>query len=242
MLNIKPIMLLAGDHPNTAETGSGCIMNVISYLNGEAQITDRSPCVDPVVRKLMMAINDSLNGPDRQRLIPFVQRAMGTAGADRRTTENRLIVMCGAVSTMMAAIPAYAGFKSSILEDRVKSALMVAQHHFVQGSLDDSATCLSAALAALLGGIYFSEAASYGGRPSALCDHWIRTGDLATGATSAHVAVHFQAVNLGEHLINIVLKHVDAMLPPADEVSAEVIRRAEDLVAAHNKHRAHALA
>ena len=49
---IKPIKLLSGTHNDTAQTGQGCFMNVIAYLNGEPQITDQSDCVCYVVRPI----------------------------------------------------------------------------------------------------------------------------------------------------------------------------------------------
>jgi len=73
---IKPIKLLAGSHPDTKSTGSGCFMNVVSYLNGDDDITDKPTCVDPFVRHLAIAINDFAPGDQRNRLLPFVERAL----------------------------------------------------------------------------------------------------------------------------------------------------------------------
>ena len=73
---IKPIKLLIGTHADTATTGQGCFMNVIAYLNGEAQITDQSPCVCVTVRRLSIEMNDRSNDEQRQKLLPFVLRAM----------------------------------------------------------------------------------------------------------------------------------------------------------------------
>lgn len=83
MLNIEPIKLLKGSHEDTAVTGSGCFMNVIAYLNGEPQITDRSPCVCVVVRPIVIRLNDMMKDGERQALIPFIERAMGSATDDR---------------------------------------------------------------------------------------------------------------------------------------------------------------
>jgi hypothetical protein len=82
MLNIQPITLLKGSHDNTAATGQGCFMNVIAYLNGESQITDHSPCVCEVVRPIVIQLNDATGEERRQRLLPFIERAMGSATAD----------------------------------------------------------------------------------------------------------------------------------------------------------------
>lgn len=40
VLKIAPIKLLSDSHHDTAKTGSGCLMNVASYLRGDAKITD----------------------------------------------------------------------------------------------------------------------------------------------------------------------------------------------------------
>ena len=86
---IKPIKLLSGSHADTATTGQGCFMNVIAYLNGESQITDQSPCVCFMVRPLAIKLNDLGNDEQRQRLMPFVMRAMGSTTADAVIIESR---------------------------------------------------------------------------------------------------------------------------------------------------------
>lgn len=83
MFEIQPIKLLRGNHDDTAQTGSGCFMNVIAYLNGEPQITDNSPCVCPTIRPIAIWLNDLAIDKQRQKLLPFVLRAMGTATTDK---------------------------------------------------------------------------------------------------------------------------------------------------------------
>ena len=80
---IKPITLLKGSHADTGTTGQGCFMNVIAYLNGEPQITDQSPCVCPVVRPIAIWLNDYMRANERQQLLPFIMRAMGSATTDK---------------------------------------------------------------------------------------------------------------------------------------------------------------
>ena len=93
---IAPIKLLAGTHSDTAQTGSGCFMNVIAYLNGEDQITDQSSCVCVTVRPLAILLNDTLTDAERPRMIPFIERAMGSATSDREELNRR----CGLVVTL----------------------------------------------------------------------------------------------------------------------------------------------
>lgn len=88
---IKPIKLLEGSHSDTGETGSGCFMNVIAYLNGEPQITDESPCVCRSIRAVAIWANDAAQDDQtRQRLLPFIHRAMGTATDDPKILKPRV--------------------------------------------------------------------------------------------------------------------------------------------------------
>ena len=64
-MNIAPIKLLAGSHSDTGETGVGCFMNVIAYLNGEPQITDQSECVCFTVRPMAIFLNGLANNEQR---------------------------------------------------------------------------------------------------------------------------------------------------------------------------------
>lgn len=86
---ISPIKLLVGHRSDTKKTGHGCFMDVISYLNGDAQITDESECVCPVIRTIAIYLNDLLNDEQRYRLLPFVERAMGTSNAPIKTIVAR---------------------------------------------------------------------------------------------------------------------------------------------------------
>ena len=85
----EPIRLLAGSHADTGRTGQGCFMNVIAYLNGEPRITDRSACVCVVVRPIAIWINDYLTDSERHILLPYIERAMGSATGDRRELTRR---------------------------------------------------------------------------------------------------------------------------------------------------------
>ena len=87
---IKPITLLSGPHPDTAQTGQGCFMNVVAYLNGEAQITDQSDCVCYVMRPLLIFANDFMMSDERQQLVPFIERAMGSRTDDKEIITKRL--------------------------------------------------------------------------------------------------------------------------------------------------------
>ena len=85
----KPIKLLSGSHADIAKTGQGCFMNVIAYLNGEPQITDQSTCVCVVVRPIAIWINDYLIDSERYILLPYIERAMGSATRDKKELARR---------------------------------------------------------------------------------------------------------------------------------------------------------
>jgi hypothetical protein len=90
---IKPIQLLKGSHEDTAKTGSGCFMNVIAYLNGEPQITDASTCVCVTIRHPVIWFNDWLKDDERHELIPYIERAMGSATDDQDVMKIRLAAL-----------------------------------------------------------------------------------------------------------------------------------------------------
>ncbi len=86
---IKPIKLLKGSHEETGATGSGCMMNVISYLQNEPVITDAPRGVDPGIRRICISINDFMEDGERQQLTPFVFRAMNTSISDTKVRFRR---------------------------------------------------------------------------------------------------------------------------------------------------------
>jgi hypothetical protein len=81
---IKPIELLSGSHSDAGKTGRGCLMNVVSYLNGDRTITDRPACACPVITHIAIYANDFFNDADRHLLLPFIPRI-----ADSRTDDPR---------------------------------------------------------------------------------------------------------------------------------------------------------
>ena len=186
---IKPIKLLQGSHPDTAQTGSGCFMNVASYLNGDEKITDKPTCVDSAVRIMMININDAVGAKYRQRLIPFVHRAMRTADSDKGTTERRILTMARCVSLMLAVIEP--GMREH-LQHRIAMVMHTSRVTLNHGATYEAAAYIGDALMAV----------------------------LMTSRLSANEDV----------ITDILLQHIDKMLPPAEEPSGEVLQRAEKLV------------
>jgi len=88
-----PIKLLAGNHPNVGTTGQGCFMNIAAYLNGDDQITEDSACVCATLRALLISLNDNADDERRQRLLPFMLRAMRSATESQSVISNRLTAL-----------------------------------------------------------------------------------------------------------------------------------------------------
>ncbi len=105
MLNIQPIRLLKGCHPTTGDTGSGCFLNVCSYLQGDKVITDNPTSVNGHLRAPLVILNDLLPDVARQALLPFVHRAMLT-GAEHRSydTVNSLMLLAELVGDLQGIV------------------------------------------------------------------------------------------------------------------------------------------
>ncbi len=54
----EPLRLAVGSH--RAGSGKGCTMNVVSWANGDTEITDMPPCSDPMLSRLMQSVNDRI--------------------------------------------------------------------------------------------------------------------------------------------------------------------------------------
>ncbi|OHT47978.1 hypothetical protein [Mycobacteroides chelonae] len=57
-----PLRLAAGSHQ--PGSGKGCAMNVVSYTNGDTQITDFPECSAAPLSRLVQMVNDQLSGLD----------------------------------------------------------------------------------------------------------------------------------------------------------------------------------
>jgi hypothetical protein len=86
-------------------------MELASMLAGE-RFTDKPRCVDPVLAAYLRAFNDRLGHRDRQRLMPYAARVVGTrAGRGRRRERMRMCL-------------AFAGLRSPTLA-RLRFALVL---------------------------------------------------------------------------------------------------------------------
>jgi hypothetical protein len=83
---LQPLRLAVGSHK--AGTGKGCAMNVISWENGDVEITDYPQCADPMLARVVQVVNDTycahLDGHDRlcppcsQVVLALGHRTVGT--------------------------------------------------------------------------------------------------------------------------------------------------------------------
>ena len=79
------LRLAAGGHDHP---GDGvCVVELASVLAGE-QLSDRPTCVDHVIGGYMRSLNDRVSHAERQRLLPFAERAVGSR-CSRKTTHLR---------------------------------------------------------------------------------------------------------------------------------------------------------
>jgi hypothetical protein len=91
---ISPIHLCHGHNPNTALTGVGCLLDICSYLNGDEVITDKTKCVDEVIRPMAAMVNDHImGGIKRDELIKFIPRLMASAETAEQERAGRLVVL-----------------------------------------------------------------------------------------------------------------------------------------------------
>ena len=71
------IRLDSGSH--TTFAGGHCAMEVVAWLAGEGH-TDAPACASVVLRRFTIGVNDRWDDTQRQRLVPFLPRMVGTAG------------------------------------------------------------------------------------------------------------------------------------------------------------------
>jgi hypothetical protein len=64
-----------------------CVVELASVLAGE-RFSDRPDCVDRVIGGYLRSLNDRASHAERQRLLPYAERAVGSCG-DRKATHLR---------------------------------------------------------------------------------------------------------------------------------------------------------
>ena len=215
-MNIEPIKLLTGAHDDTGKTGSGCFMNVIAYLNGEAQITDSSPCVCVTVRPLAIKLNDLGNEEQRQRLLPFVLRAMGSATQDPEILQIRA-----------ARLRQYGAEGEKILRAWRKKMKAPQAHAYVNAYVDANDNAYA----------YFKFYAYAYAAADAYAYAYSVAYENATPIAIAYAdGAKNQLGEVREALFDAGLRYLDAVLPKIDSIAPEVEERAVCLVELFKKH------
>lgn len=151
----EPLRLAVGSHE--AGSGMGCAMNVISWENGDRQITDMPGCADPLLAQVVQQVNDTICTHRTGKLLcpacsldvlALAHRTVGTAldgwsDADRK----RLYVRLALDEAMSVARP----------DDHDDHPSVVRCRETVQAWLDGKATGEECRVAAA----YAAAAATY---------------------------------------------------------------------------------
>jgi hypothetical protein len=218
-MNIEPIKLLSGSHADTGETGHGCFMNVIAYLNGEPQITDESPCVCVTVRRPAVWLNDYMNDTERQQLLPFIMRAMGSATDDKAEMSRRLKLLVEMANDYRGIAKCY----SKDVAEYADAAAAAAAAAYAYADAYAAAYAYADAYAAA-----YADA-------DAAADVAVAAHAYADAATyaAAYAAVYAYAaadVAARKEIIARMLRYLDEALPPANEPQQMHIERVQRLI------------
>ena len=87
---LKNIHLAKGYH-RTKIPGEWCLMEAAAYIAGESW-TDHPVCVSTVLTAYGITLNDSWDDDQRQKLIPFIPRLLGTAGDGQDKARSYLAI------------------------------------------------------------------------------------------------------------------------------------------------------
>ena len=229
---IKPITLLKGSHKDTGQTGQGCFMNVVAYLNGEAQITDQSECVCVTIKPIAIWLNDYLRDNERVRMIPFIERALGSATKDKDEINLRLALVVAFAQKMRNI--------STLSDDYAQSAAECAKYAAAQyaeyAAQSFAAECAHyAAQCAECAADYAAEcAADYAAECAAQS-----AAECAAQSAAECAKFNFYATKWAEsfieyteirqQIINAAFEYLDAALPKRECTNGAVLKRAEKL-------------
>ena len=209
---LKPIKLLKGSHEDTWKTGSGCLMNVVSYLNGDREITDAPACACPVVMPIAIWLNDYMSDNERQQLLPYVERISGS-----RTDDINVMVAraWAAVRLSKYAAESAAKYAAEYAAEYVEYAKYAAK--YAAKSAKSAKYAESAEYAE-----YAKSAAKYAAKSAKYAEY------AKYAAEYAEYSAEYAALRM--ELISAALKCLDEMLPVQSRPDDAVIERAHKLV------------
>jgi hypothetical protein len=202
MYQLPEINLLEGSHSDTGETGQGCFMNVVAYLNGESVITDRSECVCVTVRPIAIWLNDYCDDQQRRSMLPFILRAQGSRTEDKSELFRRLKLVVEFVDTLKTLVAEYGTESDAARDSECDSEL--AAHACATACATEYATAYAAWLAA-----EFAD-------------------DVAV-ELAANVVGYTKYTAAKQKIIQAGIDFFDAALPKLDYVQRDVQKRIEKL-------------
>jgi hypothetical protein len=185
-------------------------MNVIAYLNGETQITDRSDCVCVVVRPIAIWINDYRTHSERHILLPYIGRAMGSATRDRKELFRRAQRAARMAEEMrdIADVDLAAGTYAADAAKDAAEAASVARAAGAAKAFDYAAAAST----------YAAKASTYAAKAS---DY---VADASTRAA--------EAADARTRIIDACLRFLDDCLPELQTVEHKPVERAKRLALA----------
>ncbi|HEY4099569.1 MAG TPA: hypothetical protein VGM20_01695 [Gemmatimonadales bacterium] len=93
------LQLAAGGH---ADHKSFCFNEAVAFVAGE-KWSDAPACVSPVIRRFGMGLNDRWSDADRQLLVPFIPRVIGTRTTDADELTRKFMALDWAYRTAAPA-------------------------------------------------------------------------------------------------------------------------------------------
>ena len=221
---IKPIQLLSGSHNDTAQTGQGGFMNVIAYLNGEPQITDQSDCVCYVVRPIAIWLNDYLQDDERNHLIPFIERAMGSRTEDKAEVSRRLALVVDFANQMQKYAAKYVA-KYSKTAEYADSAAKCAKY------AAECAKCAAECAKYVAKYSKTAEYAEYAAEYAAKCAKYAKYAAASAVECAKYAAECAKYAATRKAIIDGAFAFLDAVLPQRTDHAPAVTERAKTLVA-----------
>ena len=92
MINIPDFMPNLRHGSGETPKDGGCLIQIAGWLNDGVSWTDKTPCVHPVFRRLGINFNDWFDDTDRQKLLAFLPRIIGTGLTGDEAEDKRVAV------------------------------------------------------------------------------------------------------------------------------------------------------
>ena len=206
---LKPIKLLRGSHANTGVTGQGCFMNVASYLNGDIVVTDRPPCVCPLVRSVAVWVNDLMEDGERDALLVFVERAMNSKTPDHQELKRRFQLALALAGSLVATAREAVDLKTDLFGD---SELNGEKRSMLRAH-DRLKTATSMSLS---------------GQSFCIADFLLTIGSISY---ELRIRGDKYAPTFRERIKSLAVKALDDMLPPQSSIDSTPLILAKELAA-----------